>query len=154
MPNAWFACTWWRHQMGTFSGSLAICTGNSPVTGEFPTQRPVTRSFDVFVDLRLNKRLSKQSCGWWFETPSCPLWRHRNDKIYTKQKYFKSTKAKKTLTLIRSFRVDIWPTTTTRQSNSFDWNGALSIYKYDTSLWHMFCLSLFSMPHWSSLFDL
>ena len=28
--------------------------------GEFPTQRPLTRSFDVFFDLRLNKRLSKQ----------------------------------------------------------------------------------------------
>ena len=40
---------------------LAICAGNSPVTGEFPAQRPVTRSFDVFFDLRLNKRLSKQS---------------------------------------------------------------------------------------------
>ena len=35
--------------------------GNSPVPGEFPTQRPVTRSFDVYFDLRLNKRLSKQS---------------------------------------------------------------------------------------------
>ena len=46
--------------------------------GEFPTQRPVTRSFDVFFDLRLNKRLSKQSWGWWFETLSCSLWRHRN----------------------------------------------------------------------------
>ena len=44
--------------------------------GEFPAERPVTRSFDVFVDLRLNKRLSKQSCGWWFETLSRPLWRH------------------------------------------------------------------------------
>ena len=52
--------------------------GNSPVTGEFPAQRPVTRSFDVFWDLRLNKRLSKQWCGWWFETPSLPLWRHCN----------------------------------------------------------------------------
>ena len=38
--------------------------------GEFPTQRPVTRSFDVFFDLRLNKRLSKQARGWWFEMPS------------------------------------------------------------------------------------
>ena len=38
--------------------------------GEFPTQRPVTRSFDVFFDLRLNKRLSKQPWGWWFETSS------------------------------------------------------------------------------------
>ena len=45
---------------------MALCTGNSPVTGEFPAQRPVTRSFDVFIDLRLNKRLSKQSWGWWF----------------------------------------------------------------------------------------
>ena len=52
--------------------------GNSPVPGEFLTQRPVTRSFDVFFDLRLNKRLSKQSWGWWFETLSRSLWRHRN----------------------------------------------------------------------------
>ena len=42
--------------------------------GEFPTQRPVTRSFDVFFDLGLNKRLSKQPWGWWFETPSWSLW--------------------------------------------------------------------------------
>ena len=68
----------WRHQMKTFSVLLGICAGNSPVPGEFPAQRPVTRSFDVFFDLRLNKRLSKQSWGWWFETVSCPLWRHRN----------------------------------------------------------------------------
>ena len=43
--------------METFSALLALCVGNSPVTGEFPSQRPVTRSFDVFFDLRLNKRL-------------------------------------------------------------------------------------------------
>ena len=46
--------SWWRHQMEPFSALLAICAGNSPVTGEFPTQRPVTRSCDVFFDLRLN----------------------------------------------------------------------------------------------------
>ena len=46
--------------------------------GEFPAQRPVTRSFDVFFDLRLNKRLSKQSWGWWFETPPWSLWRQCN----------------------------------------------------------------------------
>ena len=69
--------SWWRHQMETFSALLAICAGNSPVPGEFPTQRPVMRSFDVFFDLRLNKRLSKQSWGWWLETLSRPLWRHR-----------------------------------------------------------------------------
>ena len=68
---------WWRHQMETFSALLALCVGNSPVTGEFPSQRPVTRSFGVFFDLRLNKRISKQSWCWWFETPSRWLWRHR-----------------------------------------------------------------------------
>ena len=47
--------------METFSALLAICAGNSPVPGEYPKQRPVTRAFDVFFDLRLNKRLSKQS---------------------------------------------------------------------------------------------
>ena len=61
--------TWWCHQMETFSALLAFCAGNSPVTGEFHAQRLVTRSFDVFFDLSLNKRLSKQSWGWWFETP-------------------------------------------------------------------------------------
>ena len=71
--------SWWRHQIGKFSAVLGLCEGNSPVPGEFPAQRPVTRSFDVFFDLRLNKRLRKQSWGWWFETPSGPLWRHCND---------------------------------------------------------------------------
>ena len=46
--------------------------------GDFPTQGPVTRSFDVFFDVCLNKRLSKLPWGWWFETPSWSLWRHCN----------------------------------------------------------------------------
>ena len=71
------AGTWWRHQMETFSTLLAICAGNSPFPSEFPIQRPVTQSFDVFFILRPNKRLSKQWWGWWFETPS--LWRHYNE---------------------------------------------------------------------------
>ena len=70
-----FLSAWWRHQMETFSASLAICAGYSPVPDEFPEQRPVTRSFDVFLDPSLNKRLSKHSRGWWFETLSGPLWR-------------------------------------------------------------------------------
>ena len=45
----------------------------------FPAQRPVTRRFDVFFDIHLNKRLSKQSWGWWFEAPSLSLWRQCND---------------------------------------------------------------------------
>ena len=66
--------SWWRHQMETFSTLLPLCA----VTGEFPSQRRVTRSFDVFFDPRLNKRLSKQSRRWWFKTPCHSLWRHCN----------------------------------------------------------------------------
>ena len=69
---------WWRHQMEKFTALLAICAGNSPVSGEFPAQRPVTRSFYVFFDLRPNKGLSKEPWVWWFETHSPPLWRHSN----------------------------------------------------------------------------
>ena len=69
----------WRHQIETFSALLTLCAGNSPAIGEFPAQRPVTWSFDVFFVLSLNKRLSKQSWGWWFETPPRPLWRHCNE---------------------------------------------------------------------------
>ena len=71
--------TWWRHQVETFSSLLAFCVGNSPVTAEFHAQRPVTRSFDVFFDLRPKKWLSKQWRRWWFETPSCSLWHHSNE---------------------------------------------------------------------------
>ena len=76
--NKTLCISWWRHQMETFSALLGLCVGNSPVTGEFSSQRPVTRSFDVFFYLCLNTQLSKQSWGWWFETPSRPLWRHCN----------------------------------------------------------------------------
>ena len=72
------AASWWRHQMETFSALLALCVGNSPATGEFPTQRPVTRNFDVFFHLCPNKRLSKQSWGWWLVTRSRSLWRYCN----------------------------------------------------------------------------
>ena len=65
---------WWHHQMETFSMLLALYAGNSPVTSESPSQRPVTWSFDVFFDLRLKKCLSKKSWGWWFEMPPCSLW--------------------------------------------------------------------------------
>ena len=67
--------------METFSALLAIWAGNWPVPAEFPAQTPETRSFDVFFDLRLIKRLSNQSWGWWFEASSRPLWRHCNVKI-------------------------------------------------------------------------
>ena len=75
--------SWWCHQMETFSALLALCAGNSPVTGKFPTQRPVTRSFDVFFELRLNIQLNKRWWGWWFETLSRSSWRHCNVGLHT-----------------------------------------------------------------------
>ena len=66
--------------------------------GEFPTQRPVTRSFDVYFDLRLNKRLCKQSWGWWFETLLCPLWRHSTVKSQPPRRLLFGVSWQKTLT--------------------------------------------------------
>ena len=68
--------------MTSSNGNIFRLTG--PLCGEFtgpsefPAQRPVTRGFDVFFDLRPNKRLSKQPWGWWFETPSWSLWSQCN----------------------------------------------------------------------------
>ena len=64
--------------MATFAALLAICAGNSQVTGEFP-HKGQWRGALMFSLICLNKRLSKQSWGWWFEMPSCLLWRHSND---------------------------------------------------------------------------
>ena len=59
------------------------------VPGEFPAQRPVTRIFMFSLICALNKRLSKQSCGWWFETPSRPLWRHCNESCLSRIVYMR-----------------------------------------------------------------
>ena len=68
--------SWWRHQMETFSTILAFCAGNSPVTGAFP----VTSDAELWCFLRYAPQytVEKQWWGWWFETPSRPLWRHCN----------------------------------------------------------------------------
>ena len=65
---------------GNFFRVTGPLYGEFTGTGEYPTQRPVTRSFDVFFDLRLNKRLNKQPWCWWFETPLWSLWRQCNEK--------------------------------------------------------------------------
>ena len=84
----------WNHddviKMEAFSALMAICAGNSPTSGEFPTQRPVTRSFDVFFYLCLNKRVRKQSWGWWFAALSRPLWRHCNVKEIFSVRWFQT----------------------------------------------------------------
>ena len=81
--------SWWRYMMTPSNGNIFRVTGHLcgefTGSGEFPAQRPVTRSFDVFFDLRLNKRLSKHSWGWWFETPWHPLRRHGNEESIHQQ---------------------------------------------------------------------
>ena len=78
--------TSWNSMMTSSNGNMFRVTG--PLCGEFtgpgeyPSQRPVTRSFDVYFDLRLNKRLSKQSWGWWFETPLWSIWRQCNGNAF------------------------------------------------------------------------
>ena len=74
----YFLFSRWRHEMEICFALLALCAGNSPVNGEFLSQEPVMRSFDVFFDLRLTKRLSKQLRRRWFERPSRSLWHHCN----------------------------------------------------------------------------
>ena len=77
-----FQMSHWGFMMTSSNGNIFRVTGplcgNSLVTAEFPSQRPVMWSFGVFFDPCLNKWLSKQSWGWWFETPSRSLWRHCN----------------------------------------------------------------------------
>ena len=70
--------SWWHHQMETFSSLLALCERNSPVTGEFPSQRPVAQSFEVFFDLLQNKGMCKESRRRWFEMPLRSLRCHCN----------------------------------------------------------------------------
>ena len=68
--------------MTSSNGNIFRVTG--PLCGEFTGHRwiPLTKAsdaeFDIFFDLHLNKPLSEQSRGWWFETPSRSLWRHCN----------------------------------------------------------------------------
>ena len=79
--------TWWLHPIRTFSALLAICAGNSPVNGEFTGQRGIPRTKASVAELWCflcsapDKRLCKQSWGWWFGMPSHPLWRHCNENM-------------------------------------------------------------------------
>ena len=68
----------WKH----FPRNWPFVRGIHRLPVNSPHKWPVTRSFDVFFDLRLNIQFSKQSWGWWFETPSRSLWRHFNDQHF------------------------------------------------------------------------
>ena len=76
-----FKFTSWRHQMETLPTLLSLYEGNPPVTGGFPSQRPATRSIDVFDDVGLHKLFSKQSRCRWFETPWLSLWRQCHERM-------------------------------------------------------------------------
>ena len=68
--------------MTSSNGNIFRVTGH--LCGEFTGLRgiPSTKASDAelwcFFYMRPNKQLSKQSWGWWFETPLWSLWRHRN----------------------------------------------------------------------------
>ena len=85
-----------------------ICARNSPVTGEFPSRRPVTRSFGVIIDLRLNERLSKKSWGWWFGTPPGSLWRHCNALIMERSFVFRTANNKESLGVFSWWLPQTW----------------------------------------------
>ena len=129
--------------METFSALLARCAGNSPVTGEFPTQRAVTRSFNVFFDLRLNKRLSKQSWGWWFETPSSPLWRHCNDtyRLYLDSQKRPHSSSSQGVCVNNHFEISTMIRMTTRyqEPNIKEWERDIDnvLYLLFTSVFHV-----------------
>ena len=82
---------WNQSMMTSSNGNFFRVTGplcgEFTGPGEFTTKRPVMRSFDVYFDLRLNKRLSKQPWGWWFETLSWSLWRQCNAMWWPSERY-------------------------------------------------------------------
>ena len=132
---------WWSHQMETFPTLLAICAGNSPVTVELPAQRLVTRMFDFFFDLLLNKQWSKQSWGWWFEMPHHLLWRHCNGihiNCMFKFKYWKPQPA----TGFISHAMWISCERYTQESNTSDsinqMNSFWSLHRWKYVFWNLF----------------
>ena len=106
---------------------MALCAGNSLVTGDFPAQRPVTRGVDVFFNLRLNKRFSKHPWGWCSETPWNSLWHHCNVcEITQKQR------------MIIKHPITIWVKQHLHRNNSFT-NKNLSLYpvhQQDEAAWY------------------
>ena len=147
----WVNFSWWRHKMEPSSVLLAICAGNSPVTGEFPAQRPVTRSFDVFFDLHLNPQLSKQWRHRCFETPSRSFWSHCNVMLVYQLIWL--VNSRKFLIWIRSKLIQFW-----MQISPYNWSLPVDqvIYSHKqpwgnpTSVGWEICLEgrVSSLTHW------
>ena len=124
-----------------FSALLAPCEVNSPVTAEFPSQRAVARSFDVFFDLRLNKRLSKQWRCRGFETPSRSFWRHCNGISTADRRWWPIYTDTSQIVEIRCLRPrgnTLPPQTDSLgliDNTSFWWQGLIPIITWKQSVW-------------------
>ena len=112
-----FPCCMMTSSNGNISALIALCEGNPPVSVGFPSQRPVTRGFDVFFDLGLNKQLSKHLRIQWFETPLRSLQRHCN--VLSEQSLLK------------------WVLVTPTQHNTSGAWFSLSIFKSSKSQQHL-----------------
>ena len=119
--------------MATFSVLLALCAGKSPVTSEFPLQRPVTCSFDVFFHLCL-ERLSKQSWGWWFEMPSRSLWHHCNVSWNPTfmSSHYNSFKDRVPVDFIYGYPIFKWVAVTWQR-----WEGTEKVSPAISARWHL-----------------
>ena len=82
LPYSWFWSQIHMFVLLMYAIYMMMSSNGNIFRWPFVRNSPVTLRFDVFLDLRLNKRLSKQPWGWWFETPSRTLWRHRNGHLY------------------------------------------------------------------------
>ena len=66
-----FVASWWRRDMDKLSTLLALCEGNPPVAGGFPSQRTSdVKLWCFFFAVNLNKLLNKHLSCWWFAMPS------------------------------------------------------------------------------------
>ena len=135
--NIW---TWWylQVQIEKFSALLTLCVGNSPVTGEFPSQRPVMLNFDVFLDL--NKRFNKQLWRRWFETPLRPLWCHCNEKM----KMLENTSTK----IISNSEVNFVPVDGLAQISVVPF-----AYPIESICFYCFCFPIFTTWHHHCIFS-
>ena len=76
--------SWWRRrQMEASFALLALCAENPPVTGKFPSQRPVTQGFDFYSYSASEPTVqhTMETAGD-FETPSHSLLCHCNVYIW------------------------------------------------------------------------
>ena len=139
VSRQWSLYLWWMAIMMTSSNEnifrvTGYLCGDFTGPGEFPAQRPVTRGFDVFCDLRRNNGLNKQSWGWWFETPPWSLWRQCN--VFHNRTYMEILWGLYYLpwNTCGVFRVIIRPRCSSW--DTFHWHTVEPLCKGHTNWWH------------------